>query len=457
MENKERTEELFGYTIDSLSYKSKKRIALICDYCGCEYDAIKKNRENSRKVIEKDCCKKCKFKKREEISLKLYGVKNSAQRQEVRDILSQKTTFGTNEFEKKKRKTMVKKYGVENPMHSDSIKEKHKNVIMNKYGVDNVMKIPSVSKKAFENATKTKIDRGIINNHKGKTFPKIASEIGVSRSHFLKNTKEHGIESALKLEPHRSSLEIIFREWCISEGIEFSEQVKIGNKIADFVIGDVVVELDGLYWHSEINLEKNYHKNKMSHYKESGYRPLFFRENEIRDKFDIVTSIVKNAINKSSKIFARKCEARQVCKKEAKIFLRDNHLMGMGRGDSFGLYYNDILVSLLCVSRIRGENYDISRFCHKIGVSVTGGFSKLLKYFEKVKSPLSTRTFIDLRYGNGEYLTKFGFKEESCNLSFKWTDGENIFNRMVYPGALGYEYGMCKIWDCGQRKYMKYY
>ena len=564
MIDKDRTKKMFGHTYDSLSHKSKKRIALICDYCGNEYDTIKKNRENSRKVIEKDCCNKCKFKKREEISLHKYGVKNSAQRPEVRAILSEKTTFGTEEFEEKKRKTMIERYGVEQPMHSNDIKDKYKKTVREKYGVDNVSQNPEVRKKieetnfqkfgnkhyvlsqdcinkrnealggknafqldevknksrktmlskyGYEYATQseeikqkirdtniekygvdnvlklqsikdkisntcqeiygvknpaksndiqkkmknTRIKNGTQKTFRGKTNEEWSILLSKPYSTFNKHVRDYGFEEAIKIEKRENGLEAFFKSWLVSEGIDYKSDKYIDGRRYDFLIDDVVIELDGLYWHSEINLEKNYHKKKREHYIERGYKPLFFREHEIRDKFDIVTSIVKNALNKSTKIFARKCKIKEVSKKEAKIFLRDNHLMGMGRGDSFGLYYNGVLISLLCMCRIKGENYDISRFCHKRGVSVTGGFSKLLKYFENNRLPLSVRTFIDLRYGSGEYLPKFGFEEESCNLSFKWTDGIYVANRMVYPGSSGYSHGMCKIWDCGQRKYMKYY
>jgi hypothetical protein len=67
------------------------------------------------------------------------------------------------------------------------------------------------------------------------------------------------------------------------------------------------------------------------------------------------------------------------------------------------------------------------------------------------------QTFIDLRYGDGDYLQSFGFKELSCHTSFQWTDGLDTFHRMKFKGNSGYEAGLFKIWDCGQRKMVKTY
>ena len=89
--------------------------------------------------------------------------------------------------------------------------------------------------------------------------------------------------------------------------------------------------------------------------------------------------------------------------------------------------------------------------------SIPGGFSKLLKAFELEHSPESIITFIDKRYGSGEYLANLDFSFKSCYKSFKWTDNQSTFHRMKFPSNTGYEHGMNKIWDCGQAKWVKSY
>jgi len=36
-----------------------------------------------------------------------------------------------------------------------------------------------------------------------------------------------------------------------------------------------------------------------------------------------------------------------------------------------------------------------------------------------------------------------------------WTNGKNCFHRMKYKNNSGYKMGLNKIWDCGQKKYIK--
>ena len=83
-----KTLQKYGYSIDSLSSGSSKKIVVICDYCNSLFDKSYKARNLQNKELNKDCCIKCKFKKREELSLLKYGVKNSAQRQDVKEKLS---------------------------------------------------------------------------------------------------------------------------------------------------------------------------------------------------------------------------------------------------------------------------------------------------------------------------------------------------------------------------------
>ena len=106
----------------------------------------------------------------------------------------------------------------------------------------------------------------------------------------------------------------------------------------------------------------------------------------------------------------------------------------------------------------RGNNeFEISRFCPKIGYSVVGGFSKLLKFALSALSIPEQKakliTFIDLRYGSGEYLPNFGFRKEGTHPTFRWTKSKMSFHRLKFRSNTGYEEGYYKVWDCGQAKY----
>ena len=504
---------------ESLSIGSNKKIKVSCDYCFIEYETTPKKRNIANKIVDKDCCGKCKVKKREEISLAKYGVKNPFQRKDVKNKIK-KTCLEKYGYESaaksdliktKTKETCLAKYGVENHSQLDSVKEKYKSTCLEKYGVENAssvdefkqkrkqtnlsrygneyyvaskecqdkakekygvnnvfvldwvknkakhtslykygtehpMQNKSVSKRASETNLQNKKNSGKINLYKNKTVSKWAEEIGFSRSRFNTLVKENGWDIAVDMTPCISSLESIIKDLLNKNNIQFKTQVKIGNYFADFVIDNIVIECDGLYWHSEVHKKDSYHVEKRQTYIDNGYKPLFFRQDEIVNKKDIVESVILNKLGLCNRIFARKCEIRECEKKDAKNFFNTNHLMGNGSGESFALCYNNEIVSCLQIRR-KKEFYEISRFCNKIGFSVVGGFSRLIKNRPKLF------TFIDLRYGDGEYLIDFGFAKRKTYSSFKWTNGSQCFHRMKYPSNTGYNHKMYKIWDCGQLRY----
>ena len=461
MLNNESTKNLFGYKASSLVSGSKKKIVAVCDYCQKDYQTTMKIRSKGQEKFPKDACQECKYIKREDASIKNFGVKNSAQKPEVRKKLSKrgKEWFNSEEYKNKTKETNLKKYGVDNFMKTVEGVNRVKRSVKRKYGVDNIMQIPYIAKKASDKALKTKIDKGLITTVDGLTLPEKAKEIGLSRSHFGKLVKSKGLEDALSHTKNISSLDQAFINYFEQNGIDHETQFGLEGKIADFKIGNVIIECDGLYWHSDVHLDKDYHKIKMNIYKDNGYTPLFFRGDEIRDKFPIVCSILNNKIGLNSiRIFGRKTSVKQIENKESHEFVKTNHLMGVSSSIScsYGLFFNKELVSVIQLKRKKNKDYEITRYCNKLNTTIVGGFSKLLKAFEKDFEVDTLSTFIDLRYGQGDYLSDLGFKRESCHLSFKWTNTRHTYHRMKFPSNTGYEQGMNKIWDCGQAKWVKY-
>jgi hypothetical protein len=459
MINAELTLDKYGYLPESLSLGSNKLVSFTCDYCGESNSKNYKFYIKQREVITKDSCANtvCRYKKREEISLVTHGVKNSAQRQDVREKIRDTNIdrLQSEEFKDQAKKTNLVKYGNIYPMQVKEISDKQKATILGKYGVDNIMKYENTAKEAAKKMRQTKIDKGIIKIYDGKTRPEIAREIGFSRSQFGKLVNDYGFEEAIKMEPFKTKLEKNFEIFLQQNNINYESQFRINKKIADFKIQNLLIEVDGLYWHSDAaKIDPNYHVNKKQTYDESSYDSLFFREDELRDKFEIIKSIVLNKLNKSSRIFARKCELSSLDSKEADKFFETNHLMGKGRGVTFCLKYDDQVVSALRLKKAKNQIYEISRFCCLNGYSVVGAFSKLLKACIKDKRPESIFTFIDRRYGKGEYLKSLGFEYIHTYPSFRWTDGAETFHRLKFPGNSGYDKGLFKIYDCGQAKYL---
>jgi len=199
------------------------------------------------------------------------------------------------------------------------------------------------------------------------------------------------------------------------------------------------IEFDGLMFHStgksqysmfnnyfEEREFKNKHKNKTEECENKKFQLFHIFENEWLDqiKQNIWKNIIANKLGLSKRIFARKCKIKEVQNKEAKIFEDSNHLQGSGNAKiKLGLYYEDELVSLMTFGKSRFNKnieYELIRFCSKKELTVVGGASKLLKYFERNYNPESLISYANRRWS-----------------SLNGNDGNNLYTRLEfkYNGA----------------------
>lgn len=200
-----------------------------------------------------------------------------------------------------------------------------------------------------------------------------------------------------------------------------SDRTILDNKELDIVIPGkkVAIEYNGLYWHSDKVVHKDYHSQKTLEAGSKGYQLIHIFEDEWENKPEIVKSRLLNILGKTTnKIYARKCEIKEVPTKEATDFLDKNHIQGrLGASVKIGLYYENSLVSLMTFGKFRknlGREheegcYELLRFCNLLDTTVVGGASKLLKYFEKVFTPKKIISYADRRWSQGNLYKALGF------------------------------------------------
>ena len=252
----------------------------------------------------------------------------------------------------------------------------------------------------------------------------------------------------------------------------------------------IAIEINGNFWHSELcGKDSKYHINKTLMSFKNGIRLIHIYEDEIAYKLEIVKSRIKNILNLTSdRIFARKCNIRDIDYETKTNFLNENHIQGASNSSiNYGLFYGSELVSVMTFGKERGiykmnENdgcFELLRFANKKNTIVVGAFSKLLKHFIKNNKIFSLKTFSDIRWGgidkyNNVYY-KNGFLFDKISKPNYWyihkTDLLNRKHRFnftkhsiikKYPEldkektewelmqALGYN----RIWDCGSLKYV---
>lgn len=241
------------------------------------------------------------------------------------------------------------------------------------------------------------------------------------------------------------------------------------------------IEFDGLYYHNSSKKVKEYHKMKTDLCKEKDIFLIHIFDDEWTFKQNIVKSIIKSKLGLLTKIFARKTKIKIVSGPDAKKFYENNHIQGWATSSyHYGLFFNDELVSLMSVGKIRNKlksnpnnMLELVRFCNKLDYSVIGGFSKLLKFTkEQLNCPILT--FADLRFFDGSTYEKFGTYSHNTDIGYYWVNPSKTKKYSRYmtqkhklPKFLGNNFdsslseeenminvGYTKIYDCGNIAYI---
>jgi len=237
-------------------------------------------------------------------------------------------------------------------------------------------------------------------------------------------------------------------------------------------------EYNGLRFHTEEFRDKYFHQGKTRDAAKKGVTLFHIWSDDYNDHKDIWKSRIEYMVNKTkNKIYARKCEIREIDNKTKKEFLNQNHLQGNDSSKvKLVLYHNDELVSVMTFAKCRfGKKYDyeLVRFANKTYVSVCGGFSKLLKQFRKMYTG-SIVSYADLSYSNGGVYEKNGFEVVAVrDYGYTYTKtGREQFNRMSFTKAamkrkfpdhvflsdneldMTHELGYSRIYKCGTATYM---
>lgn len=236
---------------------------------------------------------------------------------------------------------------------------------------------------------------------------------------------------------------------------------------------NIALEFNGLYWHSERFKDKNYHKTKTDLCKKKGISLLHIFEDEWLEKKDLIKDKLLHILGKSSKekIYARKCTIIEINTESKRKFFDANHIQGDGLSTiNYGLEYGGELVAVLGFDKEK-DHYILNRYA--TNKNVVGGFTKLLKHFEREYNYPKIITFVDLRWSEGKLFYNSGFKLESeLPPDYYWTKRENRWHKSNwrhsemknklenYDPNLSetenmHNHGFLKIWDCGKLKFIK--
>lgn len=415
----------------------KKKRTNLAKY-GCEYAS--QNEDVKRKALETN--------KRNHGGI--LAMNNPLIKAKIREANMQK--YGvpyaqqTAEVKEKTKQTNLQRYGYTCNFADSQKREEYKQICVEKYGEDYTKKRAKKARFAFQLANRPHVElyekdfvlENFIDENNEFMVNEFCAFFKVSRGMCDKFKVSNNIINRNN-DWHRgrsSSIEQELFDSIPCENKYQNDKTILGGMELDMVLPDIklAIEYDGLYWHSvQQGKDENYHLDKTKRCLEKGYQLFHIFES---DDIEIWQSMINNKLGLNKRIYARKCEIREVNFADSMKFLEENHLQGFCPSSiRYGLYYNDELVQLITFGKSRFDksyDYELLRLCTLKGYCVVGGASKLFKHALKfIKGNIIS--YANRRFSCGEIYKQLGFelKGESAPNYFYSKSGK-IYSRIAF-------------------------
>jgi len=261
----------------------------------------------------------------------------------------------------------------------------------------------------------------------------------------------------------------------------FNDTEKLNGLELDIYIPklNLAIELNGDRFHSDLYKTKKYHLKKTKECNDLGINLIHIWLCDWNKKQEILKSQLKYKLGKvDRKIWARKCDIKEVSHSDVKKFLETNHLQSFSVSKyRYGLYYNNELVQIMTFGKLRKVtgrqhvigSYELIRSCNKLNTTVVGGASKLFKHFIKHCNPSYILSFANRDFSMGNVYEKLGMKFKGyTNVGYFYSNGTRREHRYHFQKhklvEMGFdkektEYqimtdrGYYRIWDTGNLIY----
>jgi len=365
--------------------------------------------------------------------IKQYGIKKSIEQLEelAKASLGASSPFCFKESHIKAQQTKIIKYGDKNYNNSS----KNKITSLEKYGVSNPSK-QHISQHILDIIDDKDKMVSYINTHKFHNILEMVNNLGIGYKTIQRRIQQWNLYQLFNYSVSLPEKEI--RDY-INQHFETENNVKkyLDGKEIDVYIPkkNIGIEFNGNFWHNEYGKDKNYHQDKSVLAESKGIFLYHIFEYEWNTKKDQIVNQLNNLLGlNQTKIYARKCEIKEIDNIEKKQFLELNHMQGDDVSSiKLGLYHNNELVSLMTFVKPRFNKkyqWELSRFCSKAGSNVIGGASKLFKYFINNYKPVSIISYSNIAHTRGNLYKTLGMTLQGISEpNYVWCNHNNILTR----------------------------
>ena len=312
-------------------------------------------------------------------------------------------------------------------------------------------------------------------NIRGRSLSDISDQLGVYYQTVGDYCRSHGFK--IRQVTNYSREELKMSEFLTSLGVAHvcNDWDQLDNMELDIYIPDsnLAIEINGLYWHSyapnnRVPEKKYRHARKTHAARAMGIDLIYFTDQEIREKWHMVTETIKSRLGMDQVISSEDCTVGIPDIHQQQQFFDSNHLGGhVKSAHAFGLYDTlNQLVQLMTVDQ--SDTKVIMGLWPKLGVTVSDGGALLMQHARPLMAGRTVVAYSDDSRCNGSQYAALGFTVNSVSEPrYSWTDNNSAVSANQGPPrdwlaqyddarsecnnmfAAGYR----RYWDCGQREW----
>lgn len=200
------------------------------------------------------------------------------------------------------------------------------------------------------------------------------------------------------------------------EGVRFiaNDRQVIRPRELDLYLPDhgIAIEYNGIYWHSERYVEREFHHGKWKSCRAAGVQLVQVWEDDYRARPEVVHQMLRHKLGLSTeRVFARSTTVAIEDAAVAQEFLDAFHIQGATTASvHVGLRSGDALVAVCSFKREPDDHWELTRYA--TSTSVVGGFTKCLAHFTRNQRWAQVKTFADHCVSDGGLYLRAGFADD---------------------------------------------